>query len=1504
MRALWRALAWLGWGALGLAAAVGLALSALAFLAAAPMTRPIIASRVVALLDDAIAGSLVLEGVEVLPRGGIELRGLEVYDPDGHLVLSAGRARVFTDITGLRRRAVGLSVEVESPSVLLEEEAGGGVSLARAFAPARGAAPEADGKAREGGSPWTVHLSRLTIRRGDLWWVDARKATRAEAREVDLDARALAGPGRTRVDLRLRGALSAPVEGKVALELLGGVTGSAVRISVLRAEVGETVLSAVAEGDLARRAGRAAVTRLGVDRQAARVLAPRAPGGDDLTATAYAESDGAVLTAAVRAEPAGNETGGRADAALAARLPDPAAAFGFDVALDRLDPSRLVAAAPSGEVTLVARGAASGRSLGELRGRLAATVQRSRLRRGILARAELVARAERGVIEVSRASLSAPGAEAEGAVRWHEGGEAAGKATVRAKDLGLALRNLGALLGEELAPLGGHGRLEVTLSGSSSAPAARAAVDAPLVRIGGTHLAGVRLSAEVAGPPAAVSGRVEGRVGSLWGGGREIARDLVLQGSIADQAGALTVTASLPGFRDPASIVARGRLGPGREIVVVSELGFAYPGSRWALAAPASVTLAGPAVDRLELAAGEQRLVLTGGLVRGRLLEAHLEVVRLDLARLPAGLVPAADAVRGELAADVSAGGRTSRPEIAGTFSIAAGGFRNLAGLSLVGSARWSGGDRRASASVAVSREDGGTFDLDVDVPLPFAGRPAERVLARLRAREVPLEEVLLAAGDETPAAGLLGLDVALEGTAGAPSLSLGATLSEGEWKDVSGIGLELAAEDPGERLRVSSHVALDGHRAVTVDAEVPLDLSDVLDRPAASLRALRAAPLEGSLAVTGLELGPLSGRAGVPSRLAGTVDGAGSFSGSIDAPRARVALDVGKAAWAGYRDLAGRIEVALLDASVSAQGRLALAGDEAARFEVSLRAPVERLRSLDELGKAPLRAEVTVPKVSLARAASAELPLAGVVDARLAAAGTLAAPEVTLSCTGEGVTVEGRPLGSARLEARYVRARTSGNLVLSPSAGGSLRATFAVAHDLGLRAEGPPLLEAPVELSAVAEDLDLGFLPALAPGTVRTAAGKLSLDVRASGPLGRPSPRGTLRVTEGRLAVAEYGEWERIAVEAAVTEDALELSRLEVHRGAGQLSARASARGLRAAGGGTVEAHLTSDGFTFTRAGMDVARVDLRADATGTWDGSKLAVDVLVPRGTVRLPRRAPRELQSLETRKDIVVGKRAERRRRAGAVREAAAAAAPVRPFTVAARLRVERNLFVKGDDPRVDVELKADIQYERVGSEDYVQGSVEVVRGSVEPIAGRSFIIERGRVQFTGGPPSAAMLDVEARYDNPAAVVTVNVQGPTSKPEIQLHSEPPMDEGQIAMLIATGRTELKAGSGGVGTITGEEAGKAALGAIATQAFKNLVADKLPLDTVALESGALRAGKYVTDKIYVGYTRRFDADPQRGENPDEVRVEYQISPHWTFESRYGNAQAGGASLIWSREY
>jgi translocation and assembly module TamB len=247
----------------------------------------------------------------------------------------------------------------------------------------------------------------------------------------------------------------------------------------------------------------------------------------------------------------------------------------------------------------------------------------------------------------------------------------------------------------------------------------------------------------------------------------------------------------------------------------------------------------------------------------------------------------------------------------------------------------------------------------------------------------------------------------------------------------------------------------------------------------------------------------------------------------------------------------------------------------------------------------------------------------------------------------------------------------------------------------------------------------------------------------------------------------------------------------------------------------------------------------------------------------------------------------------------------------------------VFVKGDSPRIDVEGKTDTTWRWAGGELLAEGPVELVRGSFEPIGGRSFVVDRGRVQFTGAGYGKGQLEAVARWESTQAEVTVTVGGTVEKPTIALTSRPAMDEASIVTLLATGRTELRAGTSEIGSLSsGTEVGSvdstgttsgldtrdlglAAAGAVTTMLFNDLLSDKVPVDSIAVDSTAVRAGKYLPGgKFFVQYIRRFEADPEKNENSDEVRVEYQITPRWTLESRYGNAMTGGASLIWSRDY
>lgn len=1485
-----------------------MATSALVALAASSAGRPLVAGALVRQVDAALAGRLELEAVEVLPQGGIELRGLRVFDPDEHLVLQVSRARLFADLTRLSREEVGVVLELDGPSILLESEADGGVSLARAFSPAEPsrAAPDRPGAAPARPS-WTLRLTRLTVRGGDLWWQRADGTTGAEATGIDLDAEGAYGPRGGFLGLAARAAVSAPVEGPLDLSVAASLAGDRLEVPVLRGHLGPTALEALGRGDLAGGSFRAAVTRLGVGSADVRRLAPEAAPGGDLAGEAYAESDGARATAALEVRPAAPRPGAGADgaarAAAAVQLRPPARAVGFDVALSGLDPQRLVAQAPPGRLTLTARGGAAGQGLADLRGRVALELAPSRLRAGELGPVSLAARADRGLVEVARLDGRLPGLAVAGGGRWRDGGAAGGELTVEADDLARLGRNLAALTGAAVPALGGRGRAKVTVGGTAASPEVRATVEAPLLAAGDARAEGVALTLEAAGPARAPRGRLTARASRAVAGGLE-ARALALEGGLAAGEARLALSAHLPDLgRDPVTLEGAARIAEDRGGADLRELTLGWPGARWALTRPAAVTFEPARVDRLELADGPHRLVLGGGLAPRGGLDARLEVVRLDLERLPRGLAPAALGLKGELSLDARASGTTRRPVVAARVTLSGGEVRGVGGLQLLGEAGWDGNAGRLTADLGLVRAAGGTLDLAIDLPLPLA-RAAGREPLSLTADAAgwPLALLREQAGLEAPVTGAAGAHLVVSGTVAAPEARAAATLDEVRLEELGPVGLAAAVELPGDAARLTAAARLEGAQVATLDARVPLDLAGALQRPGAAAAALRRASLTGALEIAGLDLARLAGKAGVPDGLAGVVSGSAAIGGTPEAPRGRATLAVAAGAAAGWRDLSGRLEVSAEPERTAVLVRAAAGGAEALRLDASLGAPVERLGDRATLRQAPLAVEAGVPGLPLRKVSGGGLPLDGTLTVRGAVKGTLARPELRLEATGAGVVVDGRPLGEVSALARYEAPTGTVELSLRPASGGVLWAGATLAAALGLDADAGEVRRAPATLRVTGDRLDLGFLPAVAPGLVRAASGPLTVDLAAAGPLEALRPRGTIRLAGGRLAVAELGDWSDLALEAALGERSVEVARLEARRGQGTVSARLAAQALGTPRA-TLEGHLDFRRFTVARAGMDLVTLDLPVELAGSMTDERLDATVTIPGGTVRLPRKTPRTLQPLDARADIQVG-RPRPKRPAWLGGAAPGAGASARPYQASCRVIMPGKLLVKGENPAVDLEVKGDATFKLVGSELTAEGPVEVVRGTVEPIAGRVFHVERGRVTFTGGGWKAGLLDVAARYDNPAAQVTVTIGGTVPAPTIQLSSRPPMDDAAIAMLIATGRTEIKANTSEVSTLTGKEAGYAAAGAAVSVAFKSLVADKLPVDQVTLDAATLRAGKYLTDKLFVGYTRRFEARPEKGENANEVKAEYQITPRWNFELRYGDAQAGDASLIWSKDY
>jgi translocation and assembly module TamB len=137
----------------------------------------------------------------------------------------------------------------------------------------------------------------------------------------------------------------------------------------------------------------------------------------------------------------------------------------------------------------------------------------------------------------------------------------------------------------------------------------------------------------------------------------------------------------------------------------------------------------------------------------------------------------------------------------------------------------------------------------------------------------------------------------------------------------------------------------------------------------------------------------------------------------------------------------------------------------------------------------------------------------------------------------------------------------------------------------------------------------------------------------------------------------------------------------------------------------------------------------------------------------------------------------------------------------------------------------------------------------------------------------------------------------------------NRPDLTESQLYTLVITGHLQLGGGTSGSSTPAAQAA--SFLGGALAAKLQQTLSKKLPLDVLTIDAGSegltgtqLEAGRYVTDKLYVGYVGRVGADPTRYQNRNAVHVEYQLSSRWGIDGEYGDVGTGSLDLMWKKNY
>jgi len=1077
-----------------------------------------------------------------------------------------------------------------------------------------------------------------------------------------------------------------------------------------------------------------------------------------------------------------------------------------------------------------------------------------------------------------------------------------------------------------LAPplaLSGNGRIDLALSGPRARPSLRLAARIPDLRVGDNAVKGLTVSAAMPrlDQPeridlqlAAASARVAGR--SL--------RGLSVTAGAAGPTLALHLKNAGP---YPLVVDAGGRRLAGRAMQI-DRFVLRYPEESWSIARPVRLELGDRlAVEGLDLRAGGNQSIRADLSKTARGGHLRLAIAHLELGRLPRVLIPAAIARAGQVTTDADV--RFSAARLAGHLS-----------------------------ADALDTHVDATFDLPTAWPPP--GRSPMKLALTTGDTDLAAVAKVAAAISGQPSAlsprGHAKIDATLDGSAARPRLAV----------DLDAHGLALAGRTLGDltlavrgedgrpiEARFQSSTPGTGHEPpaqVSLTARVPLSLHEILHRrpPVAALEKLPF-EVQGDIKQLPLSLvGQLTG--GAPA-VKGTVSAQIAAHGTARAPEGTVGIDLTGVTTRRIPPTDARVELTLARHTTQLNVRVVRKQHPLLALEARLQAGLEALLDRARLETAPLQVRAVVGPLTIKRRGlAADLSgdelgtgLQGQLHADLAIDGTLRAPRLLAHVQADDLKMDQQAIGFARVEARYDGGQARVVTRLVSANGGALALEASTRADLSLPAIQRGAFDArhtPIEVSLRAHALDLRGLSGVTD-TVRGAAGLLEADLRVRGTIATPAFSGRLECKGCELQLNGVGDFREMHLALHGDNDKIVLDDLSARSGDGHAHVSGDLSHDRSSGAYALLMRVEAENIPVYSEGQPLAAASINAQLTGSTGVTARGQGTIAIRDAhITLSDEKRRQLQPLKPLADVVLVdgghgiNRAEtkklkafqaKREGAGAPAEDTAGAKSSTKSSTGAgplgRVRITvdapRKLWVNGHGARLELGVASGFHVDLGHGDPQVFGEIQVLRGRVDAF-GRRFDLKGDTSLQFDGPPDYPTLDATATYqDNDDNVtVTLTAKGPIDHLSIGISSpnRPDLNQSQLYTLIITGHLPggtSDSSSGGTGAAAANEASALIAGAIASSLQKTL-SKRLPLDVLTIDAGSgqgltgtqLEAGRYVTDKLYVGYVGRIGANPALYQNRNAVHVEYELGARWQIAGEYGDVGTGSADLIWKKNY
>jgi translocation and assembly module TamB len=1502
---------------------------------------------------NAIQGDLRVGAIHVGGFLHICVDGVDLRDPDGHRVLTADRACVRLQPLALKaHRVVVTEAQLERPWIEIAKVPGTAeTTLQRAIKPRKPPQP--------GGGPfeWKVAAQNLELHGGS---VTVRPELGADAtfalQDLNVkDARARYAADSAAAALGLSAQLSAPGRAPVAVDLDAtlegaGATGK-VALKSLHARLGESGLDASGSWDLARRAGEIRVRQLVVRPEDIEVIARSSPLAAPVRGELDLKSDGKTAGVDLRLEAGG----GRIGAKLIATLEE-APVWDVQLSLDGVDPAALSTRAPKGEVTarLSLHGKGTPRFdehgiVGEHE--IALHVGPARLDRVGPVVADVKATLVRRYALVRAFTATALGLEikAHGTAAYDE---VSLDLDVRARDLVHFGRAVGATLRQPSLPVGGSAQLVARVTGSPTSPDASVSLRAAKFLWGGTISAdGLTVNGTLHGPLKRPDGSLRLSAQRLSASAIDLGAprvEMTLRWPLA----LLRIDATVAG--GVLQLAGDAKINDDKDGLTLSNFLVAYPGNVLHLARDANVHFRDAVVlEPIELVGdhGSVRLQAQIQPPPGRI-DAAVVISNFELDRLPQFAMPKDLGLQGVLEANAVMQGPRAAPDFDLRADLRGAGARPAGDLSIDGHVHahlhrgvlqtdgWAAGSGIVRVDFQGELPVQAMATQPANAPVQFDARLAQLDLARLA------EAAKLPALQQQRVRGVVDARIFASGSLAAPRATVSLEAHDLGTETIQQVNARAGLLIEKGTTAFDGSVQLGGDPAVALTAQIPFDLARAL-RDRTYLRDMLDRPLQADLAVTQLPLERLSRSGLLPPGSSGTVSISARLSGtpkdpSLDVSTTGKDVTVGRLhglAFQGTLGIKDKLRATLgaqSQGDVVARGELGAAVSGGELMEVLTRRGDRA--AIEPLLDRTLSLNLEIPGLPIARA-SQLAGQAGIAEGRLTGrvvlSGTPARPQLTGQLTMRDVSAQEKKLGAADL---YVEATSSSALLhvgIDPPGGGNFLGHVKLDADLGARAllsgGASPILNGRLSGEMSSRQLDLGFASGLVRN-LRRAGGTLDGAVKVGGTLSKPVGEGDAHLRRGLFDVVGQGVYEDVGLDAKFSPKEVVLDRLTGSVGMGTFSAilaasrrprpgstdldrmeftgeihlgdAESVRGRKVPG---TDRPLSAGPLPIRQAAEPRADVSGEIDLFGDYSNDLLNLNAKIPDARIVIKQLPDKQLPGLKENPDVLIVHPGERPhppgREPGDV-EAEEEARKTAKFRMHGHLDLN-HLYVKAADFEFPVESQMNFEYDARRPEGLTaDGTVHVPQGSFTAL-GRRFIIDDAKITETGGDLSNPELEIKAAYDNPQAKVTIVVTGTAKDPQLEMSSNPPMDRDQIAFFLATGRLQGHATQQGGGVDLSGAATSVVGGLLFGQVRKEL-ADVLPVDVITIDTGSkgvsgASVGKYIGDRVFIGYRQRFTDTLY--ENNVEGHLEYEISRTVSAEMTYGD-RTRDFSVLFTKDF